>query len=63
MLQNKYKVEELGEDAVLWRETVYTMTDRMLNAMAKKKGIDIEEHSKYYDQFLSHFLHFRHRSK
>ena len=63
MLKNKFRVEELGQDGVIWGETIFTMAEKIYKHSSHKKGIDLTEHQKFYDQFLSQIFYYRHRAK
>lgn len=63
LLKNKFQIEELGHNGVIWGETIYIMAEKMVKFISHKKGINLTEHQKFYDQFLSQIFYYRHRAK
>lgn len=59
-MSRQFKTDELSKDnAVIWMETVYEMTEKMEKFMTTHDHIELLEHKKFYDEFLVHFLHYR----
>lgn len=63
LLSHRLKVDYLGDNGTIWGETIFMMAEKMVKHCSHKKGIDLDEHKKFYDEFAYHLIFYRQRAK